>query len=205
MSRTWINVIINISYYQFKNTGVPTSLHSRVSPPICSSLWCYCSYNFADGCLLSDTFSLCPNRRAGLWLGLEGAVGGEWLFLTNNQQSPGDREPHWAGSWRQWWPPRGNPPENLSLAAPCSRCSLTEELTVCFLSPRMRSHLLPAWCRQGAEGRSLRAPAAQKILDITQVVSCLFSGRFLCVTQKWGWYFQAELNYRGIKSHEEDG
>ena len=102
-------------------------------------------------------FSFCPNRRAGLWLGLEGMNDFAELSFSRAQET----ETHTGLSpWRTWWLTEQNPPENLALTAPWSHCTLTVELTVYFSSPGVRSHLLPAWRRQGADGRSLRAPAA---------------------------------------------
>ena len=206
----WINVVINISYYQFKNTGVPTSPHFQsihlLSVLLVSGFTVPITSQMAVSCLIS--FPLCPNRRAGLWLGLEGAIGGEWLFLTNNQQSPGDREPHWAKFLEALVAVPGEPTRELVPRCSLQPLLLTVELTVCFLFPRVRPHLLPAWCWQGVKGdlwEPLQPPWAQKTSDTAQVVSSLFSGRFLLVTQNWRWYFQSELNYRGIKNHEEDG
>lgn len=69
--------------------------YSRVSPPICSSLWCYyVPIASRDGCLLSDTFLLCPTESR-VWLGLEAAGRSLMTFLTQQPAEFRDRS-HWA-------------------------------------------------------------------------------------------------------------
>ena len=119
---------INSSYYQLVAQVSRPHIVPRV---FLSMLLSMCSVSgftapitsqMAVSCLI--TFSLCPNRRAGLWLSLEGAVGGEWLFFTNSQQSPGDRETQRVKSLMALVAVPGEPTRGLPLAAPCSRCSL---------------------------------------------------------------------------------
>ena len=119
---------INSSYYQLVTQVSRPHIVPRV---FLSMLLSMCSVSgftapitsqMAVSCLI--TFSLCPNRRAGLWLSLEGAVGGEWLFFTNSQQSPGDRETQRVKSLMALVAVPGEPTRGLPLAVPCSRWPL---------------------------------------------------------------------------------
>ena len=144
---------INSSYYQLVAQVSRPHIVPRV---FLSMLLSMCSVSgftapitsqMAVSCLI--TFSLCPNRRAGLWLSLEGAVGGEWLFFTNSQQSQGTGKCRGSSPWWHWWPSQGNPPEAspslFPAAAGHSWSSPWSSPQSVFSSPRVKPHLLPAW------------------------------------------------------------
>lgn len=97
----------------------PNSLHSRVSPPICSSLWLYCSYNFRR-CLSPYLIpSPCaPTGEQESDLAWKELCRGEWLFLTTSR-AQGDREPHWGWCLGRCSKSRpGEPTRELVLTAP---------------------------------------------------------------------------------------
>ena len=162
--------------------------HNFQSIPSCLFFFVcfYCSYNFADDSLLSYYLLSVPQQeiRTLTW------PGGSWwddeyLSLTCGQQSPGDRTMLGQISGGTHACPRGPHPSLLPAVTAHSRSSQQSA----FPSPRVKPHLLPAWRRQGAEGRSLRPPAAtmsSEVLGTALVVSCLLSGWFLLVTQNWG-------------------
>ena len=85
-------------------------------------------------------FSLYPNRTMTWWK-LEG---GAELSLTSDLQSPGDGEPRWVKSPVALVAVPGEPTRDLNPRCSLSHCLLVIKPTFCFLSPRVRSHLLPA-------------------------------------------------------------
>ena len=149
--------------------------------------------------------SLCPNRRAGLWLG---RTAGGWVISSCDLQSPGDRERRWVKSLVALVAVSAET-RTMPLAAPYSHCSLVIEPTFCFLFPKgevtLPSSLTETRSWREISETLLLPPWAQKIPGTTQVVSHLVSGRFLLVTQNWGQCLQAKLTCWVIKNQERHG